>query len=79
MKEGASFTFVDRSCEPGSGYRYRVSAVEGEERRLLFETDLIEMPRLPSSLYQNYPNPFTAGTHISYYPLRSCGRETGSV
>lgn len=67
VKEGATFTFVDRSCEPGSSYRYRVSAVVGGERRLLFETDLIEMPRLSLSLYQNYPNPFTAGTCISYY------------
>jgi len=67
MREGVTFTFVDRSCEPGSGYGYRVTVVEGEKRRLLFETDLIEMPRLPPSLYQNYPNPFTSGTNISYY------------
>jgi hypothetical protein len=67
MRERTTFTFVDRNCDAGSGCRYRVSAVEGEERRLLFETDLIEMPRLPPFLYQNYPNPFTAGTHISYF------------
>jgi predicted lipoprotein with Yx(FWY)xxD motif len=67
VKEGLSFSFVDRSCEPGMSYRYRVAVVEGEERRVLFETDVIEVPRVALSLYQNYPNPFIGGTRIGYY------------
>jgi len=66
-RQGSSFTFIDRSCESGVSYRYRVSALEGDRRVTLFETALIPVPALPLSLYQNYPNPFNPETRISYY------------
>jgi hypothetical protein len=66
-REALAFSVVDRSVEPGTTYRYRVSMVEGAETRTLFETDPISTPALPLTLYQNYPNPFNPSTTISYY------------
>ncbi len=66
-RQGASFTFIDRGCESGVSYRYRVSALEGDRRVILFETALIPVPTLPLTLYQNYPNPFNPETRIGYY------------
>jgi len=66
-REGLSFTFKDQSIEPGKTYLYLVDISDESERRLLFETDRVVIPRMLLALYQNHPNPFNPVTTISYY------------
>lgn len=71
-----SFTFSDQSCEPGKSYRYRVDVSDESGHKLLFETDVIDVPELPPvlplTLYQNYPNPFNPVTTIKYHLPETC-------
>ena len=66
-REGFIFIFEDRDSEAGASYRYRVGMIEGAERTLLFETDIVEIPSPDMVLYQNYPNPFNPSTRIKFY------------
>ncbi len=66
-REGLSFSLVDRSIEPGTTYRYQVSAIDARGSRVLFETDEIATPAMPLTLHQNHPNPFNPSTTITYY------------
>jgi hypothetical protein len=63
---GSSYTFIDRSVEPGSAYRYRVDVSDDGGRKVLFETPEIEVPATELSLDQNYPNPFNPETTIRF-------------
>lgn len=65
--EGLEYAFVDPDVEPGESYRYRIEYVEGGSWRPLFETEFVDVPALPLTLYQNLPNPFNPTTVISYY------------
>jgi hypothetical protein len=71
-RKGFSFIFRDDNTEPGGTYQYRIEVQDSEDRRLLFETDLIFIPPLSLILYQNYPNPFNPATTIKYYLQESC-------
>ena len=66
-RSGLSFSMSDKSCEPGTTYRYRVAVVEKSGSRTLFETDAISTPAMPLTLHQNHPNPFNPSTTVSYY------------
>ena len=66
-RDGLSFSLSDRSCEPGTTYRYRVDVVDESGRRTLFETQGISTPAMPLTLNQNHPNPFNPSTTIGYY------------
>jgi hypothetical protein len=65
-REDLFFNFVDKSCEPGLTYRYRVDVSDENGRRILFETEAIDTPVLSLTLNQNYPNPFNPSTTISF-------------
>ena len=41
--------------------------VAGMPDKVLFETELVAIPPLPVTLYQNQPNPFNPATVISFY------------
>jgi hypothetical protein len=67
-QDGPVFVARDRSCLPGSSYRYRVDTESaGLPRRTLFESEPVSLPRLPAALYQNHPNPFNPRTVIGFY------------
>jgi hypothetical protein len=69
---GLLFTYVDKSCEPGVSYNYRVDVSDGEGRRVLFESEEIALPPLPLTLFQNYPNPFNPSTVIAFNLPSAC-------
>lgn len=66
QRNGLSFSFTDKSCEPGKTYKYRVDLSDSRGRRMIFESQEIALPSLPLALFQNYPNPFNPSTNISY-------------
>lgn len=72
IREGLSFSFIDRNCDPGATCRYRVEISNEAGRHILFETGAIFVPVLPLALYQNYPNPFNPSTTIIYYLPENC-------
>jgi hypothetical protein len=67
-REGLAFRVADKTCLPGTAYKYRIDyAAPGKERRSLFETESVALPALPAILYQNHPNPFNPRTTIRFY------------
>jgi hypothetical protein len=66
-RDGLSFVIRDLTCVPGEKYIYRVELEENGTRRVLFETEEINVPALPLTLRQNVPNPFNPSTSIEFY------------
>jgi hypothetical protein len=64
--KGRSYSFVDDTCEPGSGYTYRVEILFTNKRELLFQTPVIVIPSRERMRSFNSPNPFNPTTTISY-------------
>ncbi len=62
-----TWTFHDKTCQPGVEYRYRVVLDYDGESLFLFESDPVSVPSLPLTLFQNYPNPFTPATKIGFF------------
>jgi len=67
IQEGLAFSFVDRNCDPGATYYYRVAYDFESERSTLFETGPVTIPVTVLELHQNLPNPFNPSTDIGYY------------
>ncbi len=59
------YFFVDEDVIPGSSYTYRVFVEDKEGRRILFETEPMDVPSTPMTL-SNHPNPFNPSTVIEY-------------
>jgi hypothetical protein len=67
-REGLAFRVMDKTCLPGTAYKYRIDyAAPSQERRSLFETESVVLPALPAILSQNHPNPFNPWTVIRFY------------
>ena len=67
IEDGLAFSFVDRNCEPGETYYYRVTYEFETERNILFEAGPVTTPVTALELDQNLPNPFNPTTAIGYY------------
>ncbi len=67
-----AYYFRDEKFDCGSTYKYRVEVINNQEKQILFETDAIETPQLPLTLWQNHPNPFNPMTRIRYYLPENC-------
>ena len=67
VRDGLTFSIIDRGVEPGTTYRYRVDLMSASGARALFETEAISTPAMPLTLQQNHPNPFNPSTTIGYY------------
>lgn len=77
-RNGFSFRFMDMAVDPGTLYRYRVDVVDGEGRRMLFETGPVTTPSRPFVLFQNHPNPFNPVTVIPF-SIGNAGRVRLSI
>ena len=64
--QGLSYTFTDRTCEPGMRLTYRVDVSDAQGHRALFESEEIAIPAFRLALFQNYPNPFNPTTTIRF-------------
>lgn len=59
-------TYSDGNVEPGETYCYRIGALQQNDE--YFSIDLvISIPPKSLTLYQNFPNPFSAGTSIKCF------------
>jgi hypothetical protein len=65
--DGQTFRVMDTDVEPGGEYRYRVEYMESGNRHLLFQSEVVSVPKLSLTLSQNYPNPFNPSTVIPFY------------
>ncbi|MCD6380503.1 T9SS type A sorting domain-containing protein [bacterium] len=66
IRRGLMFSYMDRECDPGAIFQYRVDIIEENTREILFVTEPVSLGRVPVLLYQNYPNPFNPSTQIGY-------------
>jgi hypothetical protein len=66
--KGNSYSFVDETCREGEGYTYRVELLNGNYRKLLFQTQAIVIPKKERVRSWNSPNPCNPSTTI-YYTL----------
>lgn len=64
-------SYRDEKALPGHGYQYRLGAVSGD-KEWSSQTISIALPPRPTTLYQNFPNPFNPTTSIAFYlPARA--------
>jgi hypothetical protein len=66
VRKGRRCSFIDETCMEGQGYTYRVELLNGNYRKLLFETPVVAIPSKDLMKSSNSPNPFNPSTTISY-------------
>lgn len=60
------YEYFDRDALPSGAYTYRVEYEAGADRRVLFETEAVEISPMPPALEPNHPNPFNPSTRIDF-------------
>jgi len=62
------FSFQDSSVEPEKPYSYKiVTYLNGGTEEIYMLAGPFRIPRFPFTADQNYPNPFTGGTTVSFF------------
>ena len=64
--DGAIYTFVDETIQPGAGYRYRVAWAATGDEVVLFETAAVRVPAVSTVSLTCAPNPFNPCTTIHF-------------
>ena len=59
-------SYADDTALPGESYLYRFGWIDGSGEHLSMELSVVT-PSMPTTLFQNFPNPFNPSTSIGYY------------
>jgi M6 family metalloprotease-like protein len=63
-----AFSFQDFSARPGTPYSYKiVTFLNGGAEAIYVLAGPFSVPRVPFTVDQNYPNPFTVATTVSFF------------
>ncbi len=69
-----TYSYLDRTSEPGKNYYYRLHDVSFSGRQTVLATTRVNAASVPTnfSLAPNFPNPFNPGTRIKFSVPQTC-------
>jgi len=61
------FHFSDTEIEPNHDYSYKINSFSGSVSESIFFPGPYRIEKMPLTLFQNYPNPFSVSTTLRFY------------